>query len=172
MKGSRFSSHLRGLSDEVFVHHAFVFHHKRVCDAEQASLYLGRLRSGRSRHTVWNEIRALATVQRDEWMKKTLASVMVLDEEVFVSEAYLVILGRAADPAGLRHYSQGLRKGKTKVEILYSLAASEEAKLRSVKIPALRWLVTALRRESRIDCAKTIAGRTALRLRRLLKPNS
>lgn len=52
---------------------------------------------------------------------------MQLDDEAFVRQAYLRLLGRGADADGLRGYLEQLQQGVGRTEIYQILAASEEA---------------------------------------------
>lgn len=55
-----------------------------------------------------------------------------LSDEDFIRQAYLDILGREADPAGLRHYSLalGFHKTLTREQVLRALKRSDEARSR------------------------------------------
>jgi SAM-dependent methyltransferase len=48
------------------------------------------------------------------------------DDRMFVALCYDVLLGRAADPGGLEHYSTQLREGATRLSIIEALKASDE----------------------------------------------
>ncbi len=54
-------------------------------------------------------------------------SMMALDDESFVRQAYLRLLGRGADADGLNGYMQQLQKGLSRAEAYQALASSEEA---------------------------------------------
>ncbi|MDK9718740.1 MAG: DUF4214 domain-containing protein, partial [Trichlorobacter sp.] len=54
---------------------------------------------------------------------------LLLSEAEFITKAYQLILGRQADPTGIAHYRRWLRIGKSRVEILADLMASQEAQL-------------------------------------------
>ena len=54
-------------------------------------------------------------------------SMMVLDDEAFVRQAYLRLLGRGADAEGLSSYLQQMQQGVNRSEIYQDLAGSEEA---------------------------------------------
>jgi hypothetical protein len=49
-----------------------------------------------------------------------------LEGEAFVRQAYLQLLGRSADPSGLKDYVEQLRAGKTKAELAAELEDSPE----------------------------------------------
>jgi hypothetical protein len=50
-----------------------------------------------------------------------------LPDELFVSQAYWRVLGRAADPAGYRGYLAQLRRGASRIRMLRELQGSQEA---------------------------------------------
>ena len=52
---------------------------------------------------------------------------MALDDEAFVKQAYLRLLGRGVDPQGLSSYLQELQQGVSRAEVYQALASSEEA---------------------------------------------
>jgi hypothetical protein len=54
-------------------------------------------------------------------------SMMALDDEAFVRQAYLRLLGRGADADGLSSYLQQLQHGLSRAEAYQALASSEEA---------------------------------------------
>jgi hypothetical protein len=54
-------------------------------------------------------------------------SMMALDDEAFVRQAYLRLLGRGADADGLSGYLQQLQQGVSRAEAYQALASSEEA---------------------------------------------
>jgi hypothetical protein len=56
----------------------------------------------------------------------TFDELMSLPAEPFVQAAYQAILGRDADPAGLRHYLRRLQKGSGRAAVLADLAGSRE----------------------------------------------
>lgn len=57
---------------------------------------------------------------------------LALDDDCFVPAAYWSVLRRPADAAGLAHYEQALRQGRSRAAILADLANSEEAQARQV----------------------------------------
>ena len=66
------------------------------------------------------------------------ASMMTLDDETFVRQAYLRLLGRSADPEGFSGYLGQLRLGIARVAIYQELATSEEAQRYESRRQALR----------------------------------
>jgi hypothetical protein len=138
------------LSDEAFIQHAFVVHFRQPCAPTRAVEYLQRLRAGASRESVWTEIHTSAALG---WRGQTafddgkLVAMLELSGTNFVEQAYLHILGRHADAAGLTHYADRLRIGDPKKLVLYHLLTSEEGRIRADRVPYLRRLTDALRHE-------------------------
>ena len=56
----------------------------------------------------------------------SIEELLSLSGAPFVSRAYLHLLGRAADTAGMAHYSTQLARGAAKTQILAEIALSEE----------------------------------------------
>lgn len=70
------------------------------------------------------------------------ASMMQLDDETFVRQAYLRLLGRSADPEGFAGYLGQLRQGAARADIYQELATSEEAQRYEARRQALRRTLT------------------------------
>jgi hypothetical protein len=66
------------------------------------------------------------------------ASMMQLDDETFVRQAYLRLLGRSADPEGFAGYLGQLRQGAARADIYQELASSDEAQRYEARRQALR----------------------------------
>jgi hypothetical protein len=80
-----------------------------------------------------------------------LYDLLALKDELFVRAAYQCILGRDADPEGLRHYLGHLRVSGSKADVIYNIARSSEAKRRDGMIdlsgqPTDRFVEEAYRR--------------------------
>ncbi len=59
-------------------------------------------------------------------------------DERFVRGAYLALIGRSPDPAGLHHYLGELRRGaRSKPDVLIALSASSEARMRGARVSGL-----------------------------------
>ncbi len=63
----------------------------------------------------------------------TDAELLALEDTEFVERAYREVLGRAADPPGLRGYLERVRSGTTKRQVLDELRGSEEAARRAAR---------------------------------------
>lgn len=58
----------------------------------------------------------------------TDSELLLLEDRSFVEQAYLVVLGRQADPSGLRSYLERCQRGISKEQILSELRASSEGR--------------------------------------------
>ena len=67
--------------------------------------------------------------------RQELLFMFLLSDELFVSEAYLQLLGRPADAEGYLVYTRALRKGLSRVRLLLELQRSDEAR----SLVARRW---------------------------------
>ena len=73
---------------------------------------------------------------------KSLGEILSSDDKEFVRLAYLTVLGRPADTEGEAYYTDRIRRGHTKMEVLDQLRRSDEAK----RVPLSPDLEDALRR--------------------------
>lgn len=77
----------------------------------------------------------------------TLEELLSYHDERFINNAYLALLGRNADPEGLRYYVAKLRAGTGKLEILSELQKSAEGKARQAKIAYFNESIRAYQRQ-------------------------
>lgn len=70
---------------------------------------------------------------------------MQLDDEGFVRQAYLRLLGRAADPEGFEAYMEQLRHGMPRADVYHDLAMSAEGQKYEARRHALRSSLTVVR---------------------------
>jgi hypothetical protein len=77
---------------------------------------------------------------------QTAADLLALHGTKFVKAAYVAILGREADPAGLSNYMELLRNGYSRSHVLAALASSPEGGPGARSLPGLPQLVTAYRK--------------------------
>lgn len=75
----------------------------------------------------------------------TLAQLLALHDQEFVQSAYLTLLGRAADPDGLRTYVQQVRAGERKIAIIAQLHRSAEGRAFAAELPGLSGAISAYR---------------------------
>jgi GT2 family glycosyltransferase len=75
-----------------------------------------------------------------------LPELLKMGGEQFVEHAYATLLGRTADESGLKNYAAELSAGRTKEDVLFSLAKSEEGRARDVD---LAWLEAAFRQHKK-----------------------
>ena len=73
----------------------------------------------------------------------TAQALLALGDEDFVRQAYLLVLGREADPGGLDNYLVAVRSGADKAQLVSQLALSDEGRQRHVNVPGLDKLVQA-----------------------------
>jgi GT2 family glycosyltransferase len=66
-----------------------------------------------------------------------LPALLKMDGEQFVEHAYATLLGRTADESGLKNYVAELSAGRTKEDVLVSLAKSAEGRARDVSLVEL-----------------------------------
>ena len=66
-----------------------------------------------------------------------IQDLLALYGENFLNESYRIILGRKADPQGLKHYLSMLNIGTSKLEMLLQLSRSKEAKKYNANFPGL-----------------------------------
>lgn len=69
---------------------------------------------------------------RRQTLVSALAELLSYPDDAFVKCAYLMILGRQAEPAGLRHYLGELGAGSSRISVLVRLAHSHEARTRGI----------------------------------------
>ena len=67
----------------------------------------------------------------------TAKDLLRLDGEPFVQAAYLALLGRSADAAGLRHHLEQLHRGQAKSALLVGLADSAEGRQFNADLPGV-----------------------------------
>lgn len=105
----------------------------------------------------------------------TFTEVMRLYDEAFVKAAYLLILGRVADPNGLEYYAGRLRRGYSRISVLDQLTKSSEALEDWKKQPGLDEAIKRFRTSRRLKgwrlaLTDTELGRTpSLRRARVLQ---
>ena len=73
----------------------------------------------------------------------TAQALLALGDEDFVRQAYLLVLGREADPGGLDNYLVAVRSGADKTQLVAQLAQSDEGRQRHVSVPGLDTLLQA-----------------------------
>jgi FkbM family methyltransferase len=67
----------------------------------------------------------------------TVDELLSRHDSAFVSSAYQALLGRNADPEGMKYYLQRLRTGIARIQIVAQLYLSTEGKARAVKLAGL-----------------------------------
>lgn len=149
-------SALGGLADDAFVHKAYVTLLGRPADPTGFRDYLARLRAGIQRVQVWSELAgseeakrfamrpaprsvppASSSAQIKTASPATLAQLLSLEGAEFVRQAYWVVLGREADPTGLRDRVQQLEVGGAKSQVLADLRCDPEGQAYGAQLPGL-----------------------------------
>lgn len=143
------------LSDDAFLMKAYLSLLGRTPDASGAAVYATRLRAGVARAQIWSEIaegeeaRGYATrqgfpvraVAPHQFRAHTVSDLLSLDGADFVRAAYRAILGRDADPTGLRDYVSRLGAGTPKQQLLADLRCDPEGQAFAAALPGLDDLV-------------------------------
>jgi chromosome segregation ATPase len=73
---------------------------------------------------------------------KNIDQLLELNDAVFIEGAYQALLGRAADPEGMRYYLGRLRAGYDKTGIIAQIAVSAEMRPTEQKSPALKEMIS------------------------------
>ncbi len=147
---------LSGLGDDAFVHKAYATLLGRPADPTGFRDYLARLRAGIQRVQIWSELAgseeanrfamrqvprsvppASASAQAKAAAPTTLAQLLKLEGADFVRQAYWVVLGREADPTGLRDRVQQLEAGGAKSQVLADLHCDPEGQAFGAKLSGL-----------------------------------
>ncbi|OIQ86541.1 hypothetical protein GALL_316010 [mine drainage metagenome] len=121
------------LTDEAFVHHAYIEAFGRPCNLDEATRAISQLASGHARASLWRNIQAVALRWQTEPASRLqfrLEMLLAREDHEFLLGAYRLLLGRQVDREGLSHYMSALRGGRGRIEILRSIARSDEARAR------------------------------------------
>ena len=86
------------------------------------------------------------------------SSLLQLDDEAFLRQVYLRLLGRTADAPGLQGYLEQLQQGASRHDIYQELATSEEGQRYEARRRALRRNLTAV--PSTLPMAQTPSAQT------------
>ena len=144
-----------GLSDDAFLMKAYLSLLGRTPDASGGATYMARLRAGIPRAQVWSEIaegdeartfsaRQLSSSRAPmppQTRAQSVNDLLALDGAEFVRGAYRAILGRDADPVGLRDYAGRLAAGTAKRQLLADLRSDPEGQAFASALPGLDELV-------------------------------
>ena len=142
---------LSAVSDDGFVCKGYTTVLGRPADSTGLRNYVARLQSGVQRTQVWSELANSDEAKRfsarqgvkpsltltQTVVPSSLAELLVLNGAEFVRQAYLAVLGREADPSGLRDYVQRLEEGTSKSQLLADLRSDPEGKAFNAKLEGL-----------------------------------
>jgi FkbM family methyltransferase len=169
--------------DHEFVQRAYHLVFGRSADPEGAVYYLSQLRKGISRLFILSQLRfstegiahAAKNPQLDEDIAvathakpvaTTLEELMAFQGLEFIRAAYLTMLGREPDPAGMKNCIAQLRKGAAKAEILSQMQKSDE---RHSLLMSMQKIVSAVRRygKSKNSVPESLVAPSNLRVERV-----
>jgi hypothetical protein len=150
---SRTLESLAALDDQSFLGKAYIALLGRPIDPHGFRDYFARLASGVPRSVVWDELasseeahaHAVATGNAPN-LPQNVADLLELDGELFVRQAYLALLGRPADPAGLKHYAERLAAGVPKAQIVADIHSGQEGQAYGARLQGVKDLVARVRR--------------------------
>jgi hypothetical protein len=145
---------LRDLGDEIFVQRAYLALLGRPADPTGYRENLAQLRGGASREQVWEMLacsaesltfrvvpkaaeQAVASQTDQNRHAAHARELLSLHGSAFVRAAYVAILQREADPAGLSLYLEVLRSGKSRSYVIAELAVSTEARAKPHRLQGL-----------------------------------
>lgn len=167
-KRDQLPENLEALSNEAFLSRAYATLLGREPDTSYVIQHLARLRGGASRAEVWKQIAS----SRDQGVLNnlpatppgvqpagteaaarrggmTLNELLGLQGEALVRTAYVLFLGRDADPDGLRLYLGLLRSGVSGFSIVKALFESDEAKRAGARMAGLPEAIAEYRKAQR-----------------------
>jgi hypothetical protein len=144
------------MEGEAFVRAAYWKVLGRRCDPDGLASYAGKIREGASKRGILTELAGSAEGRRARLELESLCTnstqaeaprirsiddLLELDGEPFLQAAYITILGRPADEAGLAFYLHKLQRGVPKKTIAVDLAVSSEGKYAHTELAGLDQLV-------------------------------
>jgi len=146
---------LAQFDDQSFLGRAYIALLGRPIDPVGLRDYLTRLRAGASRENICNEIansdegRAHAAASNLQFTRSpnpglpgtrdvgAVSELLALDDQAFVRQAFLILLGREADPTGLHDYTKRIRSGESKMQIIAEIHGGPEGRANGARIPGL-----------------------------------
>ncbi len=105
-----------------FIRNAYQALLRRDADPQGLAYYAHRLAAGYGKRSILVQIS-----KAPERANRHAALLAIPDDREFVAAAYLAVLGRSADPAGLQHYVNFLKSGGKRRKLLGDIEASPEA---------------------------------------------
>jgi GT2 family glycosyltransferase len=181
-------SELLQLEDLAFVEQAYQALLGRAADPAGLRNYLERVRAGAPKALILAELRASEEAQRKAHRSAkpgtappaastpplhayrapppSIEQLLRLEDRAFVEQAYRIILGRSADPSGLRNYLQELRSGVGRFDVLHELLQSAEGQRVNAPLPLLRAMLRR-RRSQRLPGVRHALQALRLARRRL-----
>jgi len=125
---------LFALPPSEFVHAVYRVILGRECDPGGERHYVGRMSCGETRREVLKDVWASAEHRR----RLRFEDEGAFTDEQFVTAVYERLLGRVADPVGLKHYVTRLRAGLPRSKVVKDIGRSAEARDRGPTTPLRR----------------------------------
>jgi hypothetical protein len=145
--------HLRGVEHRAFLAGAYLELMGRPIDPTGFRDYMGRLGDGADRDLIWEELASSEECRNHALRRSALQPVtsptvirhvddlLALEREHFVRAIYRELLGREADPTGLRDYVARLDRGDAKYRIIADICEDPEGKAYGARLPGLDLLI-------------------------------
>lgn len=161
-----------GMGDEAFVQKGYLTFLGRSADPVGLKDYVGRLRAGVQRTQIWSELAGSDEARRfagrqiassiDPPPKAlgpcSLVDLLAMNGVDFVQQAYRVVLGREADPTGLRQYTERLAAGVSKSQLLADMRCDPEGQAHDSKFEGLDDWVKLVQRQASVANLLAIHG--------------
>jgi hypothetical protein len=145
--------HLRGVDHRAFLAGAYLELMGRAIDPTGFRDYMERLGDGIDRDLIWEELASSEECRNHALRRSALQPVtsptvvrhvddlLALEREHFVRAVYRELLGREADPTGLRDYVTRLNGGDSKQRIIADICADPEGQAYGARLPGLDLLI-------------------------------
>jgi hypothetical protein len=161
------------LNDEAFLQHVYLNLLGRTADPSGLKDYIARLGSGITREQVWSEIAGSSEAQqfasRRPGRMASVQDLLALEGMAFIRQAYLQVLGREADPTGVREYGARMAAGTPKEQVLADLRCDPEGQAFNSRLEGLDDLVRSVQGHGPA-AAGAVGGATSLEF--LLQQNN
>jgi hypothetical protein len=147
---ARLLASFAGLDDQAFLGKAYIAILGRPVDPSGFRDYLNRLDSGVPRARICEELASSEEAKRHAARQshstprdrprhgiESVDDLLALEGTEFVEQVYWVLLGRAVDPDGLRHYTGRLAAGTQKLQVIADIHADPEGQAYGAQIAGL-----------------------------------
>jgi hypothetical protein len=145
--------HLLGVDNRAFLAGAYLELMGRAIDPTGFRDYMARLGDGIDRNQIWEELASSEECRNHALRRSALQPVasptvvrhvddlLALERDHFVRAVYRALLGREADPTGLRDYVARLDGGDAKQRIIADICADPEGQAYGARLPGLDLLL-------------------------------